>query len=91
MAENIVIRERQEMIALGSIPIGHGLREVVPIRPQCVGMEVALPPAKFVGDSDPATEGDEQENSDQEMHGAKATRTSFRRQAIVPSGGALRS
>ncbi len=62
MAENIVIRKRQKLVALRSIPIGHRLREVVAVRPKGVRMEIPLPPAKFRGEAYVGTEDKQQEN-----------------------------
>ena len=49
LAEDVVVRYRDEVVAVGLVPVEHHLGVVVTIRPQGVGMEVAFPPARGLG------------------------------------------
>ena len=47
LTEDIVIRESEEVVARVPIPLDDHLGKPVAVRPQCVGVEIALPPARF--------------------------------------------
>ena len=45
----VVVRHRQEVVAVLLVPVGDGLRKIVAIAPQGVGVQIAFPPAGLSG------------------------------------------
>jgi hypothetical protein len=54
-AKDVVIRQREKVIAVAAIPIGNHLGKVIAVAPEGVGMDIALPPlgaGRFCGGCD---------------------------------------
>ncbi len=45
LLHDVVIGQCQEMIAVGLVPVGDALGEIIPVAPERVRVQVALPPA----------------------------------------------
>ena len=49
IGDDVMVRQRQERIPLALIPIGDHLREVIPVAPISMGVQVALVPLRLFG------------------------------------------
>ena len=49
VGDDVMVRQRQEVIPMALIPVGHHLREVIPVAPIGMRMEVTLEPARLFG------------------------------------------